>query len=285
MNLCNQVVLVAGGIGTIGRGISRGLLRAGANVVVYSRSDAKLDQLVSELSTSDTTHGRLIGMNGTMSTPEGARALHQDLTNMTGGALHHVVAHAGVRSWKTRNAIECDSVRSSHRQTSVLELSHEEFQHESHALVEMTWNCASEFLRNGGLRNQPGASFTIVSGNGGASPLAKLNSHAVHGLAAALRCDTKDDAIRVNELRVQLVADRTAKERALEPRSRPLSADIGEIVAGIAARAATEAGSSPTEGELIEIPNMEELAGLRQQFETEEIVPQPLLWNWQQQAA
>lgn len=86
MNLCNQVVLVAGGIGTIGRGISRGLLRAGANVVVYSRSDAKLDQLVSELSTSDTTHGRLIGMNGTMSTPEGARALHQDLTNMTGGA-------------------------------------------------------------------------------------------------------------------------------------------------------------------------------------------------------
>ena len=61
---------------------------------------------------------------------------------------------------------------------------------------------------------------------------------------------------------------------------RPLSADIGEIVAGIAATAVR--GDAAGDG-LLEIPDAAALAQLRDEYECDEIAPQPLLWNWEKE--
>ena len=64
------------------------------------------------------------------------------------------------------------------------------------------------------------------------------------------------------------------------PAARPLSADIGEIVAGIAATAVR--GDAAGDG-LLEIPDAAALAQLRNDYQCDEIAPQPLLWNWEKE--
>ena len=285
MNLVGQVCFVAGGVGTIGRGIARGLLRAGATVVVHSSSGSKLDGLQRALGDSGGA-SRLLGVRGSLTTPEAAAALQKDVQSLLGGALDHVVVHGGVRAWNARGAVECERLAPVAAHQSVLELTAAEFD-ATHGLADMTFNCAAEFLR-GRLVDQPGASFTLVTGargaRGGVDPshtaLAALHAHALHGLAAALRADTRARAVRVTELRCALTTDRGAAERAREPRARPLSADIGEIVAGIAATAVR--GDAAGDG-LLEIPDAAALAQLRDEYECDEIAPQPLLWNWEKE--
>ena len=73
--------------------------------------------------------------------------------------------------------------------------------------------------------------------------MAQVNAHAVMGLAAALRQEASDGGwpfARVNELRLGegLQINRPAGERERAPRPRPLSHDIGDIVAGMAAASA-----------------------------------------------
>ena len=60
--LQGKTVLIAGGVGTIGRGLTRSFLNAGATVVANSRSEERLKRLDEDLGKP----GNLVLIHGTM---------------------------------------------------------------------------------------------------------------------------------------------------------------------------------------------------------------------------
>jgi NAD(P)-dependent dehydrogenase (short-subunit alcohol dehydrogenase family) len=60
-SLRNQTVLVSGGAGVLGTVLSAGLLRAGARVIVWSRSRKSVDEAVANLSNMQDRKGRVFG--------------------------------------------------------------------------------------------------------------------------------------------------------------------------------------------------------------------------------
>lgn len=236
--LAGQVAWVVGGAGIIGRGICRGLLNAGATVIVNSGSQARLDQLLKEFDNSE----RLVGIFGSMRNPECAQALVKNSMDMTNGRLNHVVAHCGVRWWASsqlsagtgdNNLWPCSPGSS-----SLNYLGPQEFV-ERASLLPVLHMAAAQQLFKHLQHNQAGASYTFVTGRAGdqGNIEAQVNAHAVWGLAAALRQQYASSPVRVAELRVNLQVDRPAGERDADPRHTPLSRDIGEICAGVAASA------------------------------------------------
>ena len=95
-SLEGEVAWVIGGVGLIGTGICRGLLRAGATVVVNSRYRNRLEQLASEL---DHPEG-LVTIEGTMIGDEADATVRAGMS-LTDGRLHHART-PGTRSLETR---------------------------------------------------------------------------------------------------------------------------------------------------------------------------------------
>jgi NAD(P)-dependent dehydrogenase (short-subunit alcohol dehydrogenase family) len=83
-------ILVAGGAGEVGEGITRQLLNAGATVIVPSRSQDKLDQLKTQLQHP----ANLITKVADMSSLEAAEQLRDELKTEL-GQIDHVVASLG----------------------------------------------------------------------------------------------------------------------------------------------------------------------------------------------
>jgi len=61
-NLRNKTAIVAGGAGAIGTVMSGALLEAGANVVIWSRARASIDNALEQLKTSSSAGKRLKGI-------------------------------------------------------------------------------------------------------------------------------------------------------------------------------------------------------------------------------
>eukprot|EP00971_Amphidinium_carterae_P142463 2821887-Amphidinium_carterae.2 len=104
VDLDKSVAWVVGGAGVIGSGICRGLLRAGATVILSSRKPEKLASIEKHLGYPTN----LITLEGTM-LPEGIDALLQRALGhpeLNGRLIKHVVAHNGVRWWATGGAQE-----------------------------------------------------------------------------------------------------------------------------------------------------------------------------------
>lgn len=93
-HLRDKTVWVVGGVGKIGTGLSRAMLRAGATVIVNSRSADRLSTLTDELGHPE----RLIALNESMLPSEAETTVAHGMER-AGGELHHVVSHAGVRWW------------------------------------------------------------------------------------------------------------------------------------------------------------------------------------------
>lgn len=60
-SLADQTAIVAGGAGVIGKVMSQALLSAGANVVIWSRSQASVDQAIEKLDAAAEGTGELMG--------------------------------------------------------------------------------------------------------------------------------------------------------------------------------------------------------------------------------
>ncbi|MER7180228.1 SDR family oxidoreductase [Streptomyces hyaluromycini] len=93
--LDGATALVAGGTGNVGFFAVDALLRAGADVLVPTRSNAKFDRLLSRL--APELRDRLSGLPGDISTPEGAREIAERAETRTFGGLDAVVST--VASW------------------------------------------------------------------------------------------------------------------------------------------------------------------------------------------
>jgi len=232
VSLQGQTAWVVGGVGVTGRGICYGLLKAGATVIVNSSSERRLMQMQQDLNHPK----RLIGLVGTMR-PKGAHDLVDkaiSALNSTGFELNHVVAHSGVRWWAGNNGqmhetLFSDALLNSNEH-GMWECGAKEFG----VLPELHYAAARLLIpRMPAVEN---STYTFVTGGEGEnrSILSQVNTHAVWGLSAALREQYKEATLRIIELRVNLRINRPARERAFDPRARPLSADIGELCAGMA---------------------------------------------------
>jgi len=86
-DLSGQRILVAGGAGEVGEGITRQLLKAGATVIVPSRNADKLANLTEWVGGTDDN---LITIEGSIGTIEGAQAIRD-----SAGDIDHVIASLG----------------------------------------------------------------------------------------------------------------------------------------------------------------------------------------------
>lgn len=231
-SLEGSVAWVVGGVGIIAKGICRGLLRAGATVVVNSRFQDRLDWVTEELGKP----ANLITVRGTMQ-PEGAEELVRramQLPELAGRRIEHVVAHTGVRWWDADGASDETQLMEQSRTLSLVDMGPEEFARYAARLPALQQAAAQQLLPH--LRQAHGGSYTFVNGGAGLlrASMDQVNLHGVWGLAVALREELKDSNVRVEEMRVGLQIDRLAKEKLADPRPTPLSHDIGRICAGIA---------------------------------------------------
>jgi len=274
-SLEGKVAWVVGGVGVIGRGLCYGLLKAGATVLVNSGHQNRLQRLHEDLNHP----AKLISMVGTMR-PSGADKLVHEAMEMTGRHIDHVIAHSGVRWWARSDQVQDTSISDcGDSKQDALSLDPEDFNHRAPMLPALHYAAAQRLLPR--LLDLPNASYIFVTGCASEqqSIMSQVNAHAVWGLAAALCEQYRDSRCRVIEVRANLKMGRPPHERALDPRARPLSADIGEICAGLAS------SQNPDCRGLCEVNTMEDVEKLKAKYPCPDVVSGlPVLWYWQRAA-
>lgn len=211
MTLANSTAVVLGATGNVGWGAARAFLKHGARVVAVSRNADQARELPAQLGAPD----RVIGLAADMSTPEGARALAETLAARD-IAFDHVFASMG--PWWQKGPI--------------VEQTGEEFRKVMRDNLDCHVFAAQALLPV--LRHRPGASYTLVTGQGGhadipGTGLLVVALGGVFALSRMLRAEHAKDPVRVNELLI-----RARIERAPRPGVTP-SERFGESATTIAA--------------------------------------------------
>ena len=152
MSLTGKTVWVVGGVGTVGRGIARGLLQAGATVIVNSRKKDRLERIQEELEQPD----RLIAVHGSLKPDFAPDTVQETLKNRY---LDHVVAHGAVRYWMPPHICSTsqDETHSLKPHAPLFQYSSAEFAASSSALAAFHF-AAAQALADG------------LAGSGSASP-------------------------------------------------------------------------------------------------------------------
>lgn len=255
-----------GGVGAIGRGITRGLLKAGATVIVNSRSDERLGRFSEDLGHPE----RLVTIQGSLLPGYASKTVRQTLDAMP---LDHVVAHGAVRYWGSFGANdrrdESHMIQGGGRHGSFLQsTTPEDFIGSASQLASLHFSAAQELIPRIQFSNGP-SSYTFVTGDAGGHPNGKrsafgeVNTHHVWGLAAALRNEVFEKGVNCREIRVRLPVNRPVEERQNQPRETPLSEDIGTLCAGLAATA----DAMEERGSLIEVSDEASLESLLGRYE------------------
>jgi len=267
MSLANQTCWVVGGVGVIGRGITRGLLKAGATVIVNSRSDERLTRLSKDLGHPE----RLLTIHGSLLPGYASKTVRQTLDAMP---LNHVIAHGAVRYWGTFGTNdrrdESHMIQGGHtRGSSFLQsMTPEEFVGPASQLASLHFSAAQELIPRIQFSNGP-SSYTFVTGDAGGHPEGKrsafgeINTHHIWGLSAALRNEPLEKDVNCREIRMRLPVNRPTEERHNDPREHPLSEDIGTLCAGLAATADVR----DERGALIEVADQSSLELLLDRYE------------------
>lgn len=275
MSLANQTCWVVGGVGVVGKGIVKGLLQAGAVVIVNSRSVERLTKLKNDLDYPDD----LITVHGSLLPGYAAKTISSTLADMV--PLHHVVAHGAVRN---HGNDETNSVMRPMSCSNLLQLTKEEFSMSASHLASLHFSAAQEFIprlqqfssvyKNNGIssssatnttntyqkRNDEGQiimpSYTFVTGDGSGHPTGKqsafgeINSYHMWGLSSVFRhaaaaaaassqsassSNTHPDLGMINCREVRITA-----EMNNDYKSTPLSDDIGKLTAGVVSNSNTQ---------------------------------------------
>ena len=220
-SLEGKVAWVVGGVDVVGQGLVRGLLDAGANVIVNTRSQSRLEQLVEGLGHPE----KLTALKGSL-LPGAAEATVDHAMEITANRLDHVVAHAGVRSWAGRGA--CDETGLLTRER-LFTLSDEDFALKAVQLSALHFSAARHLLPR--LSDDSDASYTFFVGgttDERRSALGGINVRACAGVAAALRHEAAE--CKVSEVKVDLTQPPQDEDAFLQ--------QLGALAAGVAGRAA-----------------------------------------------
>ena len=223
MSLANQTCWVVGGVGVIGRGITRGLLKAGATVIVNSRSDERLARLSKDLGHPE----RLLTIHGSLLPGYASKTVRQTLDAMP---LNHVIAHGAVRYWgnfgtNDRSRDESHMIQGGQRGSFLQSMTPEEFVGPASQLASLHFSAAQELIPRIQFSNGP-SSYTFVTGDAGGHPEGKrsafgeINTHHMWGLSAALRNEPLEKDVNCRELRVRLPVNRPTEERQKDLRGK-----------------------------------------------------------------
>jgi len=264
MSLTNKTCWVVGGVGVIGRGITRALLKSGATVIVNSRSVSRLESMSADLDHPD----RLITIHGSLLPGFATKTVTNTLSSVP--LLDHVVAHGAVRYWSYTKLgggyDETHSIQQTGGGNFLSSMTAEEFSLPSSHLASLHFSAAQELVPR--LQFSTGcSSYTLVTGDGGGHPDGKrsafgeINSHHMWGLSAALRNDSLE-GINFREIRVGMEVNRPLPVRETDPRMRPLSEDVGALCAGLAENAEGKEDS----GSLLTISDQDKLAQLLEDY-------------------
>eukprot|EP00586_Coscinodiscus_wailesii_P008197 CAMPEP_0172524924 /NCGR_PEP_ID=MMETSP1066-20121228/294442_1 /TAXON_ID=671091 /ORGANISM="Coscinodiscus wailesii, Strain CCMP2513" /LENGTH=289 /DNA_ID=CAMNT_0013308081 /DNA_START=109 /DNA_END=978 /DNA_ORIENTATION=- len=272
MSLANQTCWVVGGVGVIGRGITRGLLSAGATVIVNSRSPERLEALSKGLGNPD----RLVMVQGSLLPGYASKTVADTLKS--GNPLNHVVSHGAVRWW-TRPApghfdhyvyhAGCDESYSLNIRggTNLLDMKCEEFITSSAQLASLHFSAAQELIPRVAASGGP-STYTFVTGDGSGKPngkrtaMGEINSHHVWGLSAALREELSSQqsqgksSVMCREIRVGLPVQ---EAQGAHPY---ISEEIGDLCAGIASAFSKKSDN----GRLIKIEDEKSLESLLAEY-------------------
>lgn len=192
MSLVGKTAWVVGGVGIVGRGITRGLLQAGATVIVNSRSEERLESLKESLDHPE----RLKAYVGSLLPHQAAETVRKVMKEHS-DTLHHVVSHGAVRWWarpSSTSGPSCDesySLPQMRPTQKLLDQSPNDFLHNSAQLASLHFSALQQLVPF--LQEHYSSSLTFVTGdgshhpNGKRSSLGEINSHHMWGLSAALR--------------------------------------------------------------------------------------------------
>jgi len=247
----------------VGRGITRGMLQAGATVIVNSRSEQRLATLQETLGYPS----RLVTVHGSLLPGQASRTVTDTLASRP---LHHVVAHGAVRWWArpTAGSYEyyefragCDESYSLNIQAgeSLLSMAPEQFVPASAQLAALHLSAAQQLIPR---LATSGSTYTFVTGDGSGKPggertvMGEINSHHVWGLSAALRHELRTSPIMCREIRVGLPVHTDSKGR------RPVSEMVGDLCAGLAAQPTKEGD----QGRLIKLDDFETMNAILTEY-------------------
>jgi 3-oxoacyl-[acyl-carrier protein] reductase len=216
VTLDGQAVLVAGGAGAVGEGIVRGLLAAGAAVVVPSREQSRLDALRERL--PGDALDRFTPVVGNVGTIKGADALRDQLVAL-GRRVDHAVASLG--GWSVG--------------APLAELQIGDWRRVLDDNLTAHFVAARTFLPLVAARE--GGSYTFITGPAGETPVANAGplSVAVAGqlmLKRAFAQEFRHTGVRVNEV---MVYSPVTRDRPVAAGPGTITAEeIGEFVAFLA---------------------------------------------------
>jgi NAD(P)-dependent dehydrogenase (short-subunit alcohol dehydrogenase family) len=257
MSLVNQTAWVVGGVGVVGRGITRGLLQAGATVIVNSRSPERLEIIKEGLGNPE----RLITIHGSLLPGYASKTVADTLANSP--PLNHVVAHGAVRWWArqtpgTYDYYEfkpgCDESYSLNIKANekLLDMTAEQFAQSSAQLASLHFSAAQQLmprLEESALATGTPSTYTFVTGDGSGKPggertsMGEINSHHVWGLSAALRREYGlSKVVAVREVRVGLPINPAGEKDTENNRTYAVSEAVGDLCAGLAAGGLAENG-------------------------------------------
>lgn len=193
MHIADSTVVVLGSTGNVGWGAARALLRRGARVIAVTRSPAQALALPAELGAPE----RVQAVVGDLGTSEGARALAEELAAR--GGFHHVFASMG--PWWQGGPI--------------VEQPGEAYREVMRANLDCHVYAAQALLPP--IRGRAGASYTIVTGQGGhmtipGTGLLVVAVSGVFGLSRMLRAEHAADPVRVNELLIRARVERAHRD-------------------------------------------------------------------------
>lgn len=220
VELTERICLVAGGTGTVGEGIVRAFLRAGATVIVPSRAEERLAALADRL--APELRGGLVPLVGDIGDPEGAAALRdQVLTRF--GHLDAVVASLG-GTWEGKQPITAVSI--------------ETWDEYHRSNVRAHFVAARTLLPT--LAERPGSSYTLLGGISALMPIplyspVAINSAAQLMMAEILMLEMKKTRVRVNQVICGYI---NTRERAAYAKPEWITADeVGAFCTYIASDA------------------------------------------------
>ena len=199
-NLNEKTVFVAGGAGSVGEGIVRSLLQAGATVITISRHQEKLDALRNYL--GDVVSDRLVTFTGDLGDFNSAETVKDQILSQQ-EHLDAVVASLG-STWKA--------------DLPMTQVSMDDWQQYLFTNLTTHFVCAHTFLPI--LENSQGSSYTLL---GGAAAETVVPNYSLVGIPAAaqlmmakiLMQEMKDRPVRINEVMINsLVNTRNSADHA-----------------------------------------------------------------------
>lgn len=262
-DLRGQVHLVVGALGPVYNGLVTQLINSGSTVVAASLSLEGLKMLQESLGNPVG----LVCLNQSPSTEAGAADLVETLKRDL-GRLDGVVAHGGLvhshsgHPWET----DADSPTKLIQGKSILDSDPNEVMSYVQSLLVSHVGAARGMMPY--LESQSGdvnPSYSIVTGGlvDGRKNLMLLGAEgpaltSMYGFGLALRGATQESRVRVNEVRIGMELNRSEEERMTDPRSRPLSLDIGSVASYVA--------ESSIKGQRLRASNDVELDGILHRF-------------------